>query len=232
MLIEIYNEQGIRVLDNETKVMKSVQRLTVPNGQTFWYSNRNLPNSWYSDYNIASPTGISSYTEFAINPIYTGTTVNLSSSLRWVRPKHGTSVASSNRALGIGMYSSANQTILGEGVEFAYTKPTVANDASGFIDCYSPSGELVWSLTSLINAPQIVKIIDFPTTTVFDLNTIDEAKRDKTFFYPVYDGEYDVIDDSTAVFKSLIISRVNNLVYFRGFGSNTVTCKVFVAYIP
>ena len=233
MLIEIYNEQGVRVLDNETKVMKTVQRLNMAQGQTFWYSNRNTPNSWYSEYNLEGYYANSnSKTEFAVSIGHTFSTVDITGALKMVRPKNGTTIATSNSAWGVAMVSSSNQTMRGEGVEFAYIKPTVANDASGFIDCYSPSGELMWSLASLITAPQLLKILDYPTTTSFDLNTIPANKRDKTFFYPVYEGEFDVIDDATTVFKAIVFTRVNNLVYFKEFGNNTIACKIFVAYIP
>lgn len=229
MLVEFYNQNGDLILDNETKVFKVVQKLKLPGGAYIGYPNRNTPNSWYSDWNISGRTanGSASVNHYA-GPYYTGTLVP--AEFTFIRPLNGTTTSSSYNLDTVGV--SNNATVVGEGVEYARLAQTQANDASGYLDCFNINGELVWSVSSLISSPQILKVINNSTTRSIDLTEFNLDIREKIYFLPLFEGDYDVPDESTAYYSSVNFTRVGNIVYIGNLDGNGATSAyILVALI-
>lgn len=235
MLIEVYNSQGQLVLDNETKVVKKAgvkfsvagrvhygRLVDAPHGALVsdWVVNGRYANNPKASASFAVSMGVKGYTgNMDPNAMY------------WARPKNNSSILISDRLDAVQVDGGTQSTIVGSGVEYVFTVVTAANDISGLIDCYDDSGQLLWSLNSLIHTPQIVAVYNTNTTRVMDLNGFPEEYRENLFFYSTYAGAYDMPDESSAYCNALNIRRVNNLIHFGNIDGHGLDHFVVVAYI-
>lgn len=235
MLIEVYNSQGHLVLDNETKVVKKAGVKFSVSGGVFFGRFVDAPHGalvsdWVVNGKYANNPNASA--AFAISIGVKGYTGNMeSNAMFWARPKNNSSILLSDRIDGVQVDGGTQSTIVGSGVEYVFSVATAANDVSGLIDCYDDTGQLLWSLNSLINTPQIVAVYNTNTTRVMDLNDFPEEYRENLFFYSTFAGYYDVPDESSAYYDALNIRRVNNLIYFGNIDGNGLDHFVVVAYI-
>ncbi|EJB8489877.1 hypothetical protein MW368_003694 [Acinetobacter baumannii] len=231
MLIEVYNEAGDLILDNETKVLKTVGR-RLCSGEIYALNGRTPPNVWASDWSIPGRVaGTGRYVEWVTNPIFNGGT-SYNSTVTWTKPLDGSACLIS-QILG-GVAADSNWNVMGPGVEFAFTDMVVPADASGFMDCYNEAGELTWSLSALLTVPQILGAYDAETTRSISLLSFPERMRNNIFFATPTDGTYEIPGEGMATYYAIQVARQGNTINFNSIDNDNSLRGdvVMAAYIP
>lgn len=239
MLIEVYNEAGELILDNESKVLKSVKSVSLRTPYRINFRNGSAPNgSWASDWETygnraSNNAGIT----FPCNPSLIGSTSSdpdwSNTELSWIRPLDGTPVFMSGILWGVA--TNSNWDVLGGGFDMHFTKQLVPADVSGYIDCYNEAGELTWSLNALLNTPQIMGVFDMSTVRSVNLNNYPAYMKDKLYFTTSDAGAFVVIEDeggSYHEYRAAQFDRVGDIVYMGNILGQATNMYALMAYIP
>lgn len=248
MLVEIFNKDGVKVLDSSTKILKATQRRFLSGSDYVHYSFRPPANAvWLTDEYGYGRIDMNDGDLFfyASNPYLKGDSFKIGA-MTWVRPLSGSGVLHRRDQISwqdaFAGYPERLQ-VNGGGIHLVNTELVTANDASGYLDCFNDKGELVWSLSSLLKVPQILRVIPFDGTTgevSLNLNDFPAHMREKLFFNTNYAGSYVPYENSSmgeryALLGGILFRRVNNIVKIsRKF--STISPQgigvVYVAYIP
>lgn len=230
MLFELYNEAGQLILDNEMKVLKTV-KVERCSGHIEFLDYRTPPNVWCSDWSIAGRVaGTNQGVEMVTNPIINGG-ASINSEVSWVRPLDGSAALTSQVLSGVA--ATSNWDVIGPGVEFAHTAVVTPADTSGYFDCYNPQGELVWSLSALLNVPQILGAFDTSVTTSINLLDYPANVRERLFFTTPQEGIYEIPGEGMATYYAVQVARQGNRVNFgKIYNDGALQEVVMMAYIP
>lgn len=236
MLIEIYNENGELILDNESKVLTSYASYGLTTPYRIYTANPSVPMGvWAADYQIpgylANGGG---YTEWVPQPMITTPQgfdpVFVESELAWIKPLNNSAVLISKALWGVSV-TNGYWDVRGSGFDMKFTKQLVPNDVSGYIDCYNEKGELTWSLNALMKTPQIMGVYDCRSVRSINLNSFPSYMKEKLYFTTTDLGAY-IIGDGFSEIRALQVRRVGDMIYFGDVSGNTLDLYALVAYIP
>ncbi|HFG6907760.1 hypothetical protein [Acinetobacter baumannii] len=232
MLIEVYNESGVRILDNETKVLKPIHEVSLKTPYTVPFRAQN-EGDWISDWSIPGYlAGTKAYVEWVVGPAqYYYKTPNPAEGyeIDWVKPMNGTAVLISGILSAVA--GNSRWSVIGEGFTRSYTKTLTQADSSGYIDCFNERGELTWSLSVLLKSPQILDVFNAKNVTTLDLTKYPEFMRERIFFSTTCPGEY-FVDEMSSSYWAVQVFRDGNIVRFGDLVGNPIDEYVMAAYIP